>query len=256
MSITDALSSDKDGRAFVQPQSNLILARVTNVTDPDNVGRIKCKPLTAGEEPEESEWCYRLAPWGSDGSGAFVVPNVGDLVVLAYLFGEITRPVILGSVLTGTAPNIAIDGSNETTLIKSKNGLEIKLNQKRDSEKLTLTTSKGATVILDDIKGNISLSDKDGKTSITMDTVGGSIELKAKTKLIFSAGDTNITLNSSGSADISSKASLKVESASVEIKGKNTASVNAGQVEVKAQGQLAVQAGGLVNIKGSMVKIN
>ncbi|MDR0936804.1 MAG: phage baseplate assembly protein V [Oscillospiraceae bacterium] len=259
MSIMDALSGDRDGGIAGTPRyDSLVLATVTNLSDPEKLGRVKCRPVTADAEVRETEWCYHLTPWGSDGSGFFFFPNVGDLVVIAYLFGEITRPVILGGVWTGSqkAPYAAVDGKSETAAIKTKKGLEIKLDLKDGKEKLTLITPKGAAVKLDDEAEVISISDKDGKNALTLDIKGGTITLKAKTKLILSAGDSKITLNSAGSAEIESKQSLKAEAATIELKGKSSANINAAQIELKAQGQLTLQSGGITNVKGSVVKIN
>jgi uncharacterized protein involved in type VI secretion and phage assembly len=254
-----AITGGDDNIADVQPQFNsLFLAKVTNIKDPDNLGRIKCKPVSADADIKETEWCYHLAPWGSNGSGIFFFPNVDDLVVLAYMFGEVSRPLVLGSVWIGAdkAPYPIKDGKNEVASLKTKKGIEIKFDMVDGKEKLTLTTPKGATVKIDDEAESIAVSDKGGNNALKIDIKGGNIELKAKTKLTLSAGDTKLTLQSSGTAELKASQSIKAEAAQIELKAQSALKASGATAEVKAQGQLTLQSSGITNVKGSLVKLN
>ena len=78
-------------------RSGLTLARITNVTDPDKLNRVKCLPIGV-PEAEETDWCYFMSPMGGKGCGVYFPPHVDDLAVLGYLDDDPHRPVVLGSI--------------------------------------------------------------------------------------------------------------------------------------------------------------
>ena len=89
-----------------------------------------------------------------------------------------------------------------------------------------------------------------------MDLKGGAIALKAKTKLTLSAGETTITLESSGAITVKASNKVSIEAANIEEKGSAKVAVEAGTAEVKAQASLTLQASGPAALKGAIVNIN
>jgi uncharacterized protein involved in type VI secretion and phage assembly len=239
-------------------KSGLELARITNINDPDGLGRVKCKRISGEKKAPDTDWCFCMTPSGGKSYGMFFFPNVGDIVYLAYLGGEVTNPVVLGRHWGGKAPApYKIEsGKNEVSSIKTPKGIEIKFDDADKKEKLTLTTPSGASVCLDEDKKTVEIRDKSSDNALVFKWEAGEITLKAKKKLTLSAGDTAITLESSGTLAVTAKSSVKAEAANIELKAKSSVKAEGATAEVKATGQLSLQASGMAQLKGATVKIN
>lgn len=69
---------------------------VTKTDDPEKRGRIKCKiPKVLGSDVE-SAWCDPVIPVAYDGGGDFCVPFIDEAVWIAFICGEVNRPIYLG----------------------------------------------------------------------------------------------------------------------------------------------------------------
>ena len=261
MSIAEELQAAMGGmgqgleQQMTQP--GLSLAVVTNVKDEEKLNRVKCLPIE-NENAEETDWCYVMAPMGGKQCGQFFFPNVNDLVVLGYLGGDPHRPIVLGAYWNTEVkpPYLIQDGKVHNYSIKTPSGTELLFYDEPQKQKVTLTLPSGTVLTIDDEAKSVSLKDKEGENALTMDLQGGNLELKAKTKLTLSAGDTTITLESSGNLTQKASGTVSVEGATTEIKGTSQVAVQGAAVEVKGDSTLTLQGGGSAALKGGMVAIN
>ena len=77
-------------------------AIVTDIVDPDNLGRIQVKfPWLGSEGDSVRAWATLLTPYADDDQGFEVLPAVDTQVVVAFEAGELRRPYILGSCWNG-----------------------------------------------------------------------------------------------------------------------------------------------------------
>jgi len=239
-------------------QSNgLTLATVTNISDPESLGRIKCKPVTEDEDIAETDWCFCMTPAGGNAYGFFFFPNVDDLVVLAYLGGDVHRPVVLGSYWAGEvkAPYAIEDGENKVISIKTPQKSEIKFDEEAESEKITITTPSGAEIMIDDENKTIHIKGNDDNT-VKLDWENGEIEIKAAAKLKLSAGDTELTLESSGSINGKASNEIGFEANNINLTGRTGFTAEGATAEVTAKGEMKLTASGVNTIRGATVKIN
>lgn len=239
-------------------KSGVILAQVTNIKDPDNLNRVKCKPVTTDKDVAETDWCYCMAPMAGNAYGQFFFPKVEDLVLLGYLGGDVHHPIIFGSYWANDVkpPYTVTDGKNEIRSIKTPAGIEIKMEDVDKKEKLTLTTPSGAMILLDDENKLVNIKDKQGENQFTIDWGKGEIMLKAKTKITLEAGKASLVLDGAGTIDASGDQAVNLTGADVAVKGNTSFKAEGGQVDLKASGMLNVQASGNATIKGAMVQIN
>ena len=252
-----AMGSMGQGLEQQMTQPGLSLAVVTNVKDEEKLNRVKCLPIE-NENAEETDWCYVMAPMGGKQCGQFFFPNVTDLVVLGYLGGDPHRPIVLGAYWNTEVkpPYLIQDGKVHNYSIKTPSGTELLFYDEPQKQKVTLTLPSGTVLTIDDEAKSVSLKDKEGGNALTMDLQGGNLELKAKTKLTLSAGDTTITLESSGNLTQKASGTVSVEGATTEIKGTSQVAVQGAAVEVKGDSTLTLQGGGSAALKGGMVAIN
>lgn len=72
-------------------------AKVTNITDPEQRGRIKVKcPRVLGGETE-SAWCEPCVPVAYDNGGDFCIPTNGETVIVSFVEGNVNRPMYFGN---------------------------------------------------------------------------------------------------------------------------------------------------------------
>src|SRR5690349_4563849 len=67
------------------------IAVVTNVQDPDKVGRVKVKFPRLPNGPE-SDWARVAQPSAGAGRGFYWIPEVNDEVLVAFELGNANRP--------------------------------------------------------------------------------------------------------------------------------------------------------------------
>ena len=259
MSIGEQLGSVGQQVAKYMQKSGLMLATVTNINDPDTLGRIKCKPVSEDEDVAETDWCFCLSPAGGKEYGCFFFPNVDDLVVLAFLNGDVHHPLVIGHYWANetVAPYKIEGGKNEISSIKTPKGVEIKLVDTDKKEKLLLTTPSGAFVQIDDEAKSISFQDKEADNAFTLNWEKGEAELKVKKKITMDAGGkASLTMESSGAITIEATDTLTLKGKDVNITANSNFEAEGMSAKVKANGMLTLQASGTAQLKGATVKIN
>ena len=258
MSLADELYGRPKADAWNQPaQHGLVLGEVTDLKDPDNLGRIKCRILTE-EKANELDWCYFMSPLAGKEHGIQFVPDVGDLVVLGFVSGDRQRPIVLGCLWNKKIPipYPLKDGKNFSFAIKTPSGSEILLGGEKGKEKITIHTPAGTKVELDDEKKALNVSDKDGKNAVKMDLKGGQMQILADKKLTLKAGSASLELDGTGKATLKATTSATLDAATVELKAKSQLKGQGAQAEIKATGQLTLQSSGITNVKGSLLNLN
>jgi uncharacterized protein involved in type VI secretion and phage assembly len=131
--------------------------------------------------------------------GSWFVPENGDEVLVAFEHGDPRRPYVIGALWNGrdSAPE-QMDGSgnNDKKVIKTRSGLKITFDDTQGSSSLTIETSQGRTLRLDDGGSELELDDGAGN-SISFDSSG--ITIQASVKVTISASAVEI---SSGSVSV------------------------------------------------------
>ncbi len=252
MSLLDQLSLPNERQDRIQTaRMGVTLAIVTNINDPQKLDRVRCKFITKNEEALELDWAYVMTPFGGKECGFYFMPNVDDLVLVAFEDGDIRRPIIIGG-LWGKlveSPLKLQDGKNETYLIKTPNQSSIELADKKGEETITIKTPKERKVVLNDKEKLIELSD--GDNSISMNGNSGEVKIKCKSKLTIEVGSGNtITIDGTGgTVKIAGAQSVNIEAIQVNVTAKATATV-------KGNAQVNIEGGGMTAVKGGIVKIN
>jgi hypothetical protein len=77
-------------------------AQVTSVDDPEGLGRIKVKFPWLRQHDEADVWARVSLPVGGKTTGFWALPEIDDEVLVAFEFGELNRPVVIGSLWNGS----------------------------------------------------------------------------------------------------------------------------------------------------------
>lgn len=209
----------------------MVIATVTNNKDPDKLGRVKLKYPWLSDEIE-SDWARIVTPMSGNQMGFFMLPEVGDEVLVGFQMGLMDYPYVLGSLWNGQdkPPAGNDDGKNNFRFIKSRSGHIIRLDDTDGSEKIEiLDKSAKNTIVIDTAKNTITIN---ADADITIQSASGKLILKGK----------GIELTSEDSVKIDAKSGVEVNSKAA--------------VKVQATGNMDLKASGNTTIKGSMVNIN
>lgn len=212
MSITDILEpkNRSDSRIY-----GVVVGIVTNNKDTEKLGRVKIKiPRLSGED--ESNWARVISFMAGKERGAFFLPEVDDEVLVAFEYGDINMPYVIGSLWNGkdVPPENNSDGKNNIRMIRSRSGHVITLDDSDGSEQ-------------------IKIMDKTQKNMIIIDAKNNTISITSDKDIELSAPNGKVTIEA------------------MDIETKSTAST-----KIEATSGVDVKASGNLNIKGAMVNIN
>jgi uncharacterized protein involved in type VI secretion and phage assembly len=149
--------------------STLYLGRVTDNSDPESQGRVVCQRL---DRPDGvvTKWARVMMPFGGNGTGFMMLPEIGDLAVIAYFAEE---PIVLGFIY-GANDQMAADKVGQRR-IKSKDGHMITFFDGDDSG-ITIEDASGNKIEMTSNGINIKTSgsltlESSGQTTIKGSTV-------------------------------------------------------------------------------------
>ncbi|PKM76306.1 MAG: phage tail protein [Firmicutes bacterium HGW-Firmicutes-15] len=226
---------------------------VTNINDPEKIGRVKVKFLLR-ESEQESDWIRIASPMAGPERGFYFLPEVNDEVLLAFHQGNVEEPFIIGALWNSQdkppEANPYADGKVNVRKIKTSGGNEIIFTDEKSKEKVEIHTPKGKKILFDDENKKIELKDDNGKNTVTIDTSSNSITIQADSKVTIKVKSCNIEVDGSGGISINAPtSSLKFKANQIEIEASTT-------MDIKANATMNVKAGAMMKIEGAMVKIN
>jgi uncharacterized protein involved in type VI secretion and phage assembly len=154
-------------------------AIVTDVVDPDRLGRVEVRFPWLGEAGEDVRtWATLLAPYADDDQGFVALPAVDTQVVVAFEAGSLYRPYIVGSCWNGReAMPVTPTKPNDRRVLKSRSGSVLEFDDTAGAAKVTVRTGGGHRVVLDDGGRQVEVTHSDGPT-LTI-TASGQIQIRA-----------------------------------------------------------------------------
>ncbi|MBL7202680.1 MAG: VgrG-related protein [Anaerolineae bacterium] len=226
----------------------VVTALVTNLDDPDDLGRVKVKYAWLGEI--ESHWVRVAAPMAGAQRGFYYLPEINDEVLVAFEHGDPHYPVIIGSLWNGTdkppKPNSAVvqGGVVNERIIQSRSGHVVILDDTNGSEKIIIRDKTE--------KNEIIISSSDNSMAINVE---GDFTVTAKGKITLTS-TLDMALESKANSKINAGANLNVEATgSSTVKGVQLTLEGTGKSELKAP-MVSVNGNAMVEVKGALVKIN
>jgi len=168
-------------------------AIVTDLQDPERLGRVEVKfPWLSTEgEQEVRAWATLLSPYADSGQGLQILPEVDSQVVVGFEAGDTRRPYVVGSCWNGKEPMpVEAEKANNKRVIKTRSQSELEFDDTEGAPKITLTTSAGHKLVLDEGNGEISLTHANG--CIIKMTMAGQIEIQANATVDITASALNV----------------------------------------------------------------
>jgi len=187
---------------------------VTSVADDQGKeGRVKVQ-FPWFDDQMETEWCRVRQFYAGNGYGAFFVPEVGDEVLLAFIHGDMRKPIVLGGLYNGKdKPPTYRSSTQDQKMIRTKGQHELLFDDTPNQARVRIKTKGGHVADLNDQDKKINLQSSGGQTlviddannTITIQAGSSSVEIDASgtitvqgTKVVLSAS--SVSLGSSAAA--------------------------------------------------------
>jgi uncharacterized protein involved in type VI secretion and phage assembly len=185
------------GRAVFDPHRGaLVLGRVASVADPEGLSRVEVAwPLHADDDTmQATAWAPVATAFAGTDHGAFLLPGVGDVVVLGFLSSDPRSPVVLGSVWHGgTTPAESLPGDAvDRWVLTGRNGTRVAIVEGDGSPVISLTTPGGVSLTVSDEGGGTIEASTNGST-LTM--TPSEVSIKSGT-IKLDAGDITLSAGS------------------------------------------------------------
>lgn len=148
----------------------VVLGRVVNNVDLERLHRVQVTIL-----PGFDAWAHVAVPVAGPHHGAYLIPQIGDQVVVAFVNGDARAPVVIGSIWNSpdAVPVSAPTDAVTKRVLRTPAGHELVFDDAAQS--VTLTTSTRQKITVDPTR--IELSAGEGQAKVTLE--GGRITLEA-----------------------------------------------------------------------------
>jgi len=162
------------------------LAEVTSVNDPDNRTRVQVRLLSFDGVGDHDApiWARVAVPFAGGNRGAFMLPDVGDEVLITFVNSDVRFPIVIGGLWNGnaSAPE-TLGGSGDRVdrwTIVGKAGSRIAIVEENQGEAtISFKTPGGVSGELTDKSGG-KIEFKAAGTTVTIDTGGVSVQTPSK----------------------------------------------------------------------------
>jgi uncharacterized protein involved in type VI secretion and phage assembly len=205
-------------------QYGLHYAIVCQNKDPDNLDRIKVRlPWLDAGDTDQTHWAQLLTPMEGNKFGWYTLPDVDDVVVIMFIAGDISQPVVVGGVWSKPdfSPEPNEDGQNNFRGYRSRVGHRLVFDDSKGGTKVWFAdkTTKQMVAVgkfpKDGAGPNICAAWKPpmaGDFGISISTMEGKMEITAKEKL--SIKGENIKINAKTTIDMKAGSDLQMEGTS------------------------------------------
>jgi uncharacterized protein involved in type VI secretion and phage assembly len=173
--------------------TGLYPALVTDLVDPDRLGRVQVSIPSLGQTGSGLRvWATLLTPYADDDQGFQALPEVGSQVVVGFEAGSEHRAYVVGACWNGREqlPTPATR-TNDKRVLKSRSGAVLEFDDTAGAAKVTVRTSSGHRLVLDDGAQEVTLQHANG-FGLTL-SASGSVQLTANADVTITA--TAVTVN-------------------------------------------------------------
>jgi type VI secretion system secreted protein VgrG len=242
----------------------------------DQYGRVKVKfhwDQSTAQDETSSCWIRVAQPWAGQQWGGFFLPRIGQEVIISFLDGNPDRPIITGSVYNGqqTPPYGLPDEQTKSTIKSnsSKGGSgfnELRFDDKQGSEEVFFQAQKDMNInILGDQAITVANNRKVTVTGDETHTNSGKFTHTVNSDYVLNISG-NLKIQVSGAVSIESGTTFDIKAGTALTNKSGTSLTNqAGtsmsneaqmSISSKATAQHSIESSGVLELKGSLVKIN
>ncbi|GGX10471.1 type VI secretion system tip protein VgrG [Undibacterium macrobrachii] len=189
-------------------------------------------------------WARFASFYGSSGFGGFIIPEIGDEVVLGFFNNDPSCPVILGSLYSSKhVPPYELTAENNYKALVTRSKLKMEFDD--GNKVITFITPANNKIVISDQDQSILLQDQ----------TNNKVELSTSGILLDSPKD--ITIKALGKVAISAVQNVEIAAQmDVTTTGLNISSTANISLTAKGTASAELSAAGQTTVKGAMVMIN
>lgn len=206
------------GEGLVPGLPGVVVGQVTDVRDPDDLGRVKLRyPWLS--DGYVSDWARTVQPGAGSRRGAVVLPEVNDEVLVAFEMGDLRRPYVVGGLWNGMDPApLGAHLVDASTGAVRRRGFVSKLGH--------------CLVFLDDQSDSgVAVLSADRGLRIALDATGTTIHVASNGKVEIE-GDADVTVRAGANLKLEAGASLELKGAQVSISGDGPVQVKGNPIQL------------------------
>lgn len=234
--------------------------------DKEYPGMVKVELFLGEKGKNLTGWVPVMTNYAGEKYGNYWLPEIGQEVVVSFMYGEKNCPVVLGALWDkkNVLPEGASTEKNTVKMMTTKNGIKIQFSEEEKKTKIDLETPGKLSIHIDDEKKTISIVDEKAENKLELNCQDGKIALDAKTKLEFSIGHTPmvtidkevVTLDAK-TISIKGKQKIEVSGQNVKVSAQSNAEISANaSASMKGNAGLKLESSAMTEVKGSMLKLN
>jgi uncharacterized protein involved in type VI secretion and phage assembly len=158
-------------RALDKRYYGVVEALVEEVeNDPEGEGRVKIR-FPWFDDGTVTEWCRVRQLYAGNGYGAFFLPEKGTEVLVAFIHGDMRKPIVLGGLYNGQdKPVTPRTAQEDHKLIVTRYGHRFDLDDSDGKQRIDLETKKGHRLELSDQNDVVTLTTQGGLKAELDDT--------------------------------------------------------------------------------------
>ncbi len=232
MSLLDIVNAtgNTQSRSGDRRISGVVVGIVKDIHDPMGLGRVKVNfpwlsedsDSTAHDDKEErshSGWARIATFMAGNGRGSFFIPEIGDEVLVAFEYGDLNHPFVLGCLWNSedTPPEtMDSESKNHVRAIHTRSGHKISFddNTSDQAAAIRIVSQGGHSVILDDAggSGNITVTTAGGHALI-LDDEGAKVTVKDSggNRICLDANAGTLSVDTSGDQNLKSQGNLSIK---------------------------------------------
>ncbi|HTL35988.1 MAG TPA: phage baseplate assembly protein V [Kofleriaceae bacterium] len=211
--------------------------------DPDNLDRIKVRlPWLDGGDQDQTHWAQLLTPMEGKKFGFYTLPDVDDVVVIAFIGGDTSQPVILGGVWStpDNSPEPNEDGKNNFRGYRSRVGHRFVFD---DSGKPKIyVADKSAKLMVgignfpkDGAGPNICAVYKppmSGDKGVSFSSMEGNLEITCKDGVLKMTAGKNVKINAQDTIDVKAGKDVEMSGSSAKLTSQDNSNYDASSIDI------------------------
>jgi uncharacterized protein involved in type VI secretion and phage assembly len=173
----------------VRTIAGVVQALVTNVDDPQGLGRVQVE-FPWLDEQYRSNWAPIATPLTGARRGQFFMPEVGDEALVSFEHGDFDHPFVVGFLWNGV--DVPPETELKNRVILTPGGHTLRFEDKDGAKKVVLKSNDGHQVTLDDAGREITVSDSGGGNRLVIQITAGQIKIEAAANVTVEAPQINL----------------------------------------------------------------
>lgn len=229
-------------------------------------GMVKVELFLGEQGKNLTGWIPVMTNYAGEKYGNYWLPEIGQEVVVSFIYGEKNCPVVLGALWDkkNVLPEGASTEKNTVKMMTTKNGIKIQFSEEEKKTKIDMETPGKLFVHIDDEKQTVSIEDEKAENKLELNCKDGKLTLNAKTKLELSIGNTpmvmidkDTVILDAKTVSMSGKQKVEVSGQNVTVSAQSNAEISANaSASIKGNAGLKLESSAMTEVKGSLLKLN